>query len=103
MSGLTRAQEIEMMRMMESFADAMKKSLNRMEESQKSIKEGLNRIEEGQKSMRESLCKKMDEIIEENRESTEKFRREREQREQASQKIDNNKPETEEIPENKNI
>ena len=65
MSGLTRAQEMEIMEILMS-----------LQEGQKSINQKLD-----------AMNKKMDEDIAENRKSIEKLRREREQREQASQKL----------------
>ena len=115
MSGLTRTQEIQMMEM---FKQIMKK----LDESHKDIVESLSKkmdenhqsLKESFQSVRESVSKKLDEChnstievldrtIAESRKFGEKLRREREQREQASQKMDDNKPETKEVPEEEHL
>ena len=117
MSGLTRAQKIEMMGWMKELMEGFQS----LKEDQRSVKETIQSMIEDNRSLKEDFCKKLDEgrqslegsfqslregvskkldechnstievldrTIEESRKFEEKLRREREQRERASQKIE---------------
>ena len=91
MWGLTKAQETELL---EKMREMMEENCKKMVES----------IKEDNRLFRESISRSIESTIEDGRKFRERLRKEREQSmEQSSQKIEDNEPQTEELPEDENM